>query len=1041
MKKDVPVKIGLMAPLTGLVQLYGPEISHAGIIACNQINRLGGVLGRPLELVIGDDGSLPDTAVPCALKLIEEDGCDAIIGNLLSNSRIAVNYEVANYKKIPYLNFSFYEGSISGRYFFNFAALPNQQIDKMVPYMAERFGPKFYFAGSNYEWPRGSIDAAKSALNDYGGEIVGEEYFEFGTSDFHPLLEKVKRSGADVFVPYFAGHDQINLLTQFTQLGLKEKITVVMGHYDEAMVSNLSEHVREGFYSSNTYFMSIDTEKNHQYLKELAQLPDVNGIWPNGNGILTNFGEGTYNCVMAYANAVNLAGTTEPEAVVEALLHIQVNGLQGTLHMEPSTHHSSVNSYLSRCLPNGQFEIIESFGEIEPRIPARYLDSFSVKAEDSADKFKEEPSSWHILGIVKINKSTTGEILSALYSNVENALLIELAKNEEVIQLLKTNEVRCVIRSPEHLIRKGLGDKVKFELLTNESSVAEIAIFTNFQIHNHSTLGLAFDTADIAIIVTSDKGKILNANKTAVKLFGYPHEEMKNHSVNLLIPPRFRVRHSEYIAKFVDSAQNEKAMSLRSELYGYKRDGSEFPMTASIAKITSAGETKLIVTIRDITHQKSYESQLIWSATHDALTQLPNRALIRERIEKALERSSSSNKPVILMFLDLDAFKFINDNYGHDFGDLLLKEMSVRLINTARPGDTVARFGGDEFLILCERSTEDIEDMSRFIESIVRIMRQPVVINGIEIHTSASIGVAMGYGGTHSPDDLLKNADVAMYSAKEKGRDGWMQYDSQLHEQSRLQVKVAKELTSAISEGKLTMYLQPIVDMKKVRIVGAEALCRWQDDDQMISPAIFIPIAEMTGLIKKVGLFAFEEVCKLLHAWHDKVEIGELEYISLNVSAFQLDDINLPETFKAIAERYKVHPKNILLEVTETAIVQNFKSGISVLQKLGDMGFSLAIDDFGTGYSSLGQLIKLPVDKIKIDKMFVDDVATKEEARLLIQAIEHMAHGLKMKIVAEGVENTQQSSILEELNIDYLQGFLFYRPMPAKEFIRLLERD
>lgn len=277
-QKNGAIRLGLMAPLTGLVALYGPEISWAGRIACDEINERGGVLGRPLELIIIDDGSLPDTAVPAAVRLIDGYGCKAIIGNLLSNSRIAVSAMVSEPRRIPFLNFSFYEGSISGRYFFHFAALPNQQIDKMIPYMARHFGPKMFFAGSNYEWPRGSIAAAKDALIACGGEVVGEEYLPIGSENIDGLLSQVSRSGTDVFVPYFAGNDQVNLLTRFTELGLKNRMAVVMGHYDEAMVGHLSEGVRAGFYSSNTYFMSLATPENMAYLRRLAVQPDVTGI-------------------------------------------------------------------------------------------------------------------------------------------------------------------------------------------------------------------------------------------------------------------------------------------------------------------------------------------------------------------------------------------------------------------------------------------------------------------------------------------------------------------------------------------------------------------------------------------------------------------------------------------------------------------------------------------------------------------------------------------------------------------------------------------
>ena len=368
------VRLGLLPPLTGLVAMYGSEISWAGQIACQEINESGGVLGRPLELVIEDDGSLPESAVTAASTLVRIHRCVAIIGNLLSNSRIAVAYRVAEPHKIPYLNFSFYEGSILSRYFFHFAALPNQQIDQMIPYMQHKFGPRMFFAGNNYEWPRGSIDAAKRVLLRGNGEIVGEEYCPIGVSpkDIERLLENVTQAAPDVFVPYFAGTDQAHLLTRFTEKGLKNRMTVVMGHYDEMLASKLSPEVRAGFYSSNTYFMTVDSPENTNYLDRLAALPEVNGIWPRGNGILTNFGEGTYLCVKAFAQAANMAGSLDSEALVEALETISLRAPQGEVHMCPKTHHAQVNTYLSRCQDDGSFPIIKNFGLIPPVIPERY---------------------------------------------------------------------------------------------------------------------------------------------------------------------------------------------------------------------------------------------------------------------------------------------------------------------------------------------------------------------------------------------------------------------------------------------------------------------------------------------------------------------------------------------------------------------------------------------------------------------------------------------------------------------------------------------
>lgn len=367
------IRLGVMSPFTGIVGMYGVEISRAAQLACQEINEAGGVLGRPLELLIEDDGSLPESGVSAAGRLVAA-GCVALVGNLLSNARIAVAYRVAEPMRIPLLNFSFYEGSILSRYFFNFAALPNQQIDRMIPFMAERFGPRMFFAGNAYEWPRGSIAAAKRALERSAGEVVGEQYFALGSAagDLEALLDRVEATHPDVFVPYFAGSDQIALLRRFHARGLASRIAVVMGHYDEVMTSTLAPEVRAGLYSSNTYFMSVDTLENHRLLDRLAAFPGVTGIWPHGNGILTNFGEGAYVCVKAFAAAAERAASVESEALLDALSTVSVQAPQGRVCMTPEIQHAQVSSYLSRCERDGTFSIVESFGAIEPTLPDRY---------------------------------------------------------------------------------------------------------------------------------------------------------------------------------------------------------------------------------------------------------------------------------------------------------------------------------------------------------------------------------------------------------------------------------------------------------------------------------------------------------------------------------------------------------------------------------------------------------------------------------------------------------------------------------------------
>ncbi|WP_230874591.1 EAL domain-containing protein [Methylomonas sp. LL1] len=940
--------------------MYGTEIIRAAQIACNEINQSGGVLGKSLELIVEDDGSQPATAVPAALRLVNSHHCVAMIGNLLSNSRIAVANQVAERLKIPYLNFSFYEGSIAGRYFFHFAALPNQQIEKMIPAMAQRFGLKMFFAGSNYEWPRGSIDAAKQALSRLDGDVVGEEYLPINADSLQieQLLQQLARSGADVFVPYFAGADQIALLNRFSAMGLKQRMAVVMGHYDETLAQQLLPEVREGFYSSNTYFMSLDTPQNHFYLQQLATMPGVNGIWPHGNGVVTNFSEATYLCVRAFAEAAQKAGSTDAEALVEALEHSSVLAPQGWVQMDAKTHHACVNTFLARSNRDGGFSIIERFGNNPPQIPKRYKSQIQESQQ--------------------ISVSST---------------LLEQVKAEAEASLRKMNTA-------------------------------------------HQILSIA----DMAILSTDENGTIQQANPNACAMFGYSGEEMRGMSVHLLVPPHIRQRHAEMVRGFVQGSETELPMSRRNEVMGYRKDGSFFPVEASIGKFHNGEQWMLVATMRDISEQKRNQADLLWQATHDALTGLANRNLIRERLDHALQRSRRQGLSLALLFVDLDGFKLINDTYGHETGDGLLKTMANRLIDMVRPGDTVARLSGDEFVIMCEQ-LEQPTLISQLAERINQAMRQPVECNGQVLYTSASIGIAVGHGSTHSTDDLLRSADTAMYEVKQQGRDGWHFFSSSLEEKVKRKLSITLGLRLAIERQELSVRFQPIVDADNNRIMGAELLLRWHPAEGEISPGIFIPIAEMTGSIVPIGAWVFAQACRAEAEWRRRWGEQAPAYISVNVSARQLNEESLIGDILRTISYYDADPSRILLEVTETSLMADIETNLRVLRSLANMGFRVAVDDFGTGYSSMAQLTRLPVNVLKIDRAFVDGIEKQPESRAVVRAIIGLGRALGLKMVAEGVENRSQLLELRNFGCHYIQGYLFYRPLEEVQFVEAVEQS
>lgn len=955
------VRLGLMPPMTGIVGMYGEEIIHAARIACDEINAAGGVLGKVLELVIEDDGSLPDTAVPAAKRLVDQHQCVALIGNLLSNSRLAVVSQVAEARQIPLLNFSFYEGSISSPYFFHFAALPNQQIDKMIPFMARRYGPKMFFAGNNYEWPRGSIDAGKRVLQRMEGDVVGEAYLPIRAShsEIEALLEQVARSGADVFVPYFAGQDQLTLLKRFAELGLKQRMAVVMGHYDELLASQLPAAVREGLYSSNTYFMSLDTAENRQYLQKLSRQPGIKGVWPQGNGFLTNFGEGAYLCVHAFARAAETAGRLDAPALIETLERVRVTGPQGVVDMDARSHHASVNCYLACCDANGSFRIIQNFGRISPQIPARY----------------RKPES-----VANLHESIASPAVTA-------RIAAELGA------------ARTRVDAARHIL----------------------------------------SIADMAIIATDSQGIITESNRSAQAMFGYQETEMLGLSVHALLPPHFRQRHAELLQAFVLGQDSERRMNQRNEVVGYRKDGSFFPLEASIAKFPGQDDCLLVVTLRDITDRKRAEEELTRRATHDTLTGLPNRALIRERLANALQRSRRNGLSVALLFVDLDGFKLINDTHGHDAGDILLKCVARRLMDQVRPGDTVARLAGDEFVILCEQ-VEQPAGMAVLAGRLNDIMRQPIEFNGHDLFVTASIGVAIGTGSTHSADDMLRYADTAMYAVKEHGRDGWQFFSDSLQEQARQRLAITQGLRLAIERQELSVRFQPIVSAETGHIAGAEILLRWRPASGEISPAVFIPIAELTGSIVPLGLWVFREACRAEAEWRHRWG-NTAPYVSVNVSARQLNETSLVDDFASILRETDADPSRLLLEITETSLMADVETNLRILRRLAELGLRVAVDDFGTGYSSLAQLTRLPVNVLKIDRAFVDGLEKSEESRTIIRAVIGIGRSLGLKLVAEGVETGAQQRELCTYGCDMIQGYYFHRPLEEKVFTETYQQE
>ena len=538
------------------------------------------------------------------------------------------------------------------------------------------------------------------------------------------------------------------------------------------------------------------------------------------------------------------------------------------------------------------------------------------------------------------------------------------------------------------------------------------------------------------ILTVGEDGTIETANNAAGRIFSWSPAQMIGCSLDQLVGREHASDVEPGSVAHIELGRLPPQSVL--ELVGWRRSGARFPVEMSVTELDLHGPRTFIVTLRDITERKAAQEMVLFHATHDPLTGLPNRTLFDDRLATALSQAARRGEMLAVMFLDLDRFKLINDTLGHTTGDTLLAALSTRLRSSVRQEDTVARMGGDEFIFIL-RGLKSAEDAVKPAQKILERMRPPFHVDGHELHLTASIGISLYPADGLAPDQLLKCADLALYRAKERGRNRLQLYNPTLNVRVFRQLDLERSLRRALEQQQFALVYQPQVALETGRIVGLEALVRWHHPELgLVMPDDFLPLAEETGLIEPLGHWILRTACLQHRAWRD-ARLGPPR-LAVNVSAREFQRSGLEQRVCEVLAETGMKADWLELELTESVLMQEGDGTAGLLAYLDALGISLALDDFGTGYSSLSYLRRFPIKRVKIDRALVRDIETSEGDAALTRAAIAMANGLRVGALAEGIETPGQLSLLRRYGCDQGQGFLLGRPVTASEMAALLRR-
>ena len=549
-----------------------------------------------------------------------------------------------------------------------------------------------------------------------------------------------------------------------------------------------------------------------------------------------------------------------------------------------------------------------------------------------------------------------------------------------------------------------------------------------------------FKYASEAIMITNENNEIETVNPAFCAISGYSADEVIGQNPNILNSGKHTA--SFYQAMWQELEQHN---CWQGEIWNKRKNGEIFPefLAISVVRDSHNKPIQYISLFSDITKHKKYEEDIWLQANYDALTGLPNRKLCLERLHHEINKDQYHNGHLALLFIDLDRFKNVNDTWGHNSGDELLKLAAIRIRQCLRETDTVARFGGDEFVVILA-GTANRFDIERITKNILRSLSAPFHLSndidstGNEAVVSASIGITIAPTDGHEVELLLKNADTAMYQAKESGRNAYKFFTASMNKTVTARMKVELALRRAVKNNEFVLHYQPVVSLKSGSIVGAEALIRWQHPAEgLVYPDSFIGVAEETGLIESIGQWVVTQACKDLKSWHNQ---GLKLNVAVNVSSRQCKQTSatpIAEVIETALAENDIKPNHLKVEITESLLMDNSKEMISTLQKIRSLGVAIHMDDFGTGYSSLSYLKHFPIDVLKIDRSFIEGAIDDKTDASLVEAVVLIGHSLNLKLVGEGIETQQHFDYLQSLGCDFGQGYHISKPIPAHSFIEL----